>query len=256
LTIQDNGALESLEGLGGITVASLTVSGNDTLTSLFGLGLSWMGPSLISNNASLETLIGLDSVDTARELTIERNPVLTSLVGLGQLQEVRQNLTIRENEALLNLDSLTSRTEAGGSLLIRDNEALDEVSIEHLLLQIGRATPPTDNDSTDDSDSSATGGDTSTLPTRTQLLPAFPNPSNSSMSVAYDLAEGSEGRLQLYSVSGQLVRNLVSSEQPAGYHVVTWDGRSDDGVPAAAGVYLIRFRAEQTLQTGKLMLLR
>lgn len=47
-------------------------------------------------------------------------------------------------------------------------------------------------------------------------------------------------RLGIYSVSGQLVRRLADRHYPSGYHQVRWDGRSQSGAKAAAGVYFLR----------------
>jgi predicted extracellular nuclease len=50
----------------------------------------------------------------------------------------------------------------------------------------------------------------------------------------------------VYSITGQLVRELVNREMPGGRHAISWDGRNQSGQVAAAGVYLYRI-----LITGK-----
>jgi flagellar hook assembly protein FlgD len=53
---------------------------------------------------------------------------------------------------------------------------------------------------------------------------------------------------------GQVVRTLVSAPQAAGVHSTVWNGRKDDGSPAAAGVYLYRLEAGKFTMANKLIL--
>ncbi len=261
LTLTDNAALKSLDGLGGITIASLTVTGCDSLTDLSGLGIGVLVSTVISNNASLQTLTGLDSATTARDLIIEGNPVLNSLEGLAHLGDIHGHLTIKDNPALQSLSGLSALLRVGGAVAVSQNAELQAEEVTRFLQQIGRGSASQEGGTNDDVvDDPPTDDETTVLPTRTRLLPAYPNPSNSTMTLIYDLAESASVQLQLYSLSGQRVRDLVSNLQGAGRHRVDWDGLNAAGVPVAAGIYLVRFRAGQarqtTRQTEKLMLLR
>lgn len=87
------------------------------------------------------------------------------------------------------------------------------------------------------------------LPERFTLAQNYPNPFNPSTSIAFTLTERSEIALQIYNVSGQLVRTLVQESRPAGEHEVRWDGRNSAGQEVASGKYWYRLRSEtQTLQ--------
>ena len=50
-------------------------------------------------------------------------------------------------------------------------------------------------------------------------------------------------KLTVYSVTGQIVRELVNGEMNAGRHAVSWDGRDRSGNTVAAGMYLYRLVA-------------
>jgi flagellar hook assembly protein FlgD len=50
----------------------------------------------------------------------------------------------------------------------------------------------------------------------------------------------SEVKLAIYSNLGQLVRELLNGEMPAGRHAISWDGRNQYGDVVAAGMYLYR----------------
>ncbi len=88
------------------------------------------------------------------------------------------------------------------------------------------------------------------------LAPPFPNPFTASSVLAFSLAVPRSVRLELYDVSGRLVRTLVDDELPAGAHTASWDGRADGGRECAAGVYFARLATEGEETTGKVVKLR
>jgi len=57
-------------------------------------------------------------------------------------------------------------------------------------------------------------------------------------------------------VRGQLVRTLVDALKPAGRYSIQWDGRSNNGAQVASGVYFYRLRANDFVQTRKMVLLK
>jgi len=87
-----------------------------------------------------------------------------------------------------------------------------------------------------------------TAPHRTRLLASFPNPFNSEVWIPFQLADDAEVRVEIYDISGRVVRVLDLGRLPAGYYVdrsraAYWDGRSGMGERVASGVYLYRFTA-------------
>jgi flagellar hook assembly protein FlgD len=67
-----------------------------------------------------------------------------------------------------------------------------------------------------------------------------PNPFNPRTTIAFDLPQPGRARLQIFDVRGRRLRGLVDGVLPAGTHRVVWDGRLDNGLPAASGTYLYR----------------
>ena len=78
--------------------------------------------------------------------------------------------------------------------------------------------------------------------TMLRLRPASPNPFNPQTSVSFNLPRDGRASLEVYDVSGRLVRTLVDGNLPAGDHSVTWSGDDDDGRGVATGTYLLRLR--------------
>jgi flagellar hook capping protein FlgD len=71
-------------------------------------------------------------------------------------------------------------------------------------------------------------------------LRAGPNPFRETVSLDLALAEAGNVRLDVLDVSGRIVRRVVSGWLPAGKHARTWDGRTDTGREAPAGLYFVR----------------
>jgi hypothetical protein len=62
--------------------------------------------------------------------------------------------------------------------------------------------------------------------------------------------------LRVCDLSGRAVRTLLDNEIPAGIRMVTWDGKSESGFPAAAGVYFFRLTAGEREEVVRGVLLR
>ena len=68
----------------------------------------------------------------------------------------------------------------------------------------------------------------------------MPNPFSDGMRMAY--AVGSSGErvsINVYDVSGRLVRTLASGIEAPGNHSVAWDGRNEQGERMHQGVYFV-----------------
>lgn len=78
-------------------------------------------------------------------------------------------------------------------------------------------------------------------PTQSRLFPPYPQPASDAVSIRFALPAFSPLEVNVYDIRGRLVRELVREpEFAAGQHVLTWDGRDDDGRRAPSGVYLVR----------------
>lgn len=79
-------------------------------------------------------------------------------------------------------------------------------------------------------------------PARNSLSAPWPNPGASQIRLRYGLAEDSRITLAIYDLRGRRVREILQERRSAGDHVLTFDGRDQDGHPLAAGVYLLQLR--------------
>lgn len=83
-----------------------------------------------------------------------------------------------------------------------------------------------------------------------------PNPMTERAVIRYALPSPSRVRITVLDVAGRRVRELVDGPRPAGSHEARWDGRADDGRPAAAGVYFARVEAREESAVMRIALVR
>jgi hypothetical protein len=90
----------------------------------------------------------------------------------------------------------------------------------------------------------------------TQSLMASPNPFNNQTKVIFTIPARSFVDADIYDVSGRRVRDLSQSYFVSGQHQIIWDGRSNDGIQVAAGVYFLRLDINNHRDIQKMVLIR
>lgn len=71
------------------------------------------------------------------------------------------------------------------------------------------------------------------------------------VAIDFDLAKTSRVTINVYNVSGQLVRLIVDDPMAAGAHHVEWNGRDDLGRIVASGIYFVRFQHDGETKSMK-----
>ena len=89
------------------------------------------------------------------------------------------------------------------------------------------------------------------LPEEFSLSNAYPNPFNPATTLNLDLSEDAFVDVSVYSVTGQLVANLMSADMSPGYYNINWDAGN-----IASGVYIIKVIAGSNIASQKVMLLK
>jgi hypothetical protein len=84
----------------------------------------------------------------------------------------------------------------------------------------------------------------------------YPNPFNPSTSIRYGLPEQSDIVLQVYNIKGQLVKTLEKSNQPAGYHEVTWYGKDSNNKSVASGIYFYKLSTDKFTSMKRMLLIK
>jgi hypothetical protein len=88
---------------------------------------------------------------------------------------------------------------------------------------------------------------------RPMILGAHPNPFAPQTEIRFEVPARERVDMKVFDVAGRLVRTLVSGTMEAGQHLVRWNGETDRGGSAAAGVYFVRLESAHGTQTKKVM---
>jgi hypothetical protein len=88
------------------------------------------------------------------------------------------------------------------------------------------------------------------------LGPVSPNPFAMGTDIRFNLPSAAAVRIDIYDVTGQLVRTLVEGHSQAGTHSIGWDGTDSSGDRVARGVYFVRMAAGEFRASEKVVLLK
>ncbi|MBA66203.1 MAG: hypothetical protein CMG55_10430 [Candidatus Marinimicrobia bacterium] len=94
------------------------------------------------------------------------------------------------------------------------------------------------------------------MPEQFILYPNYPNPFNPVTTIRYDLPEDSFVDVTIYDMLGNVVSNLVKTNQSSGYKSIQWNATNNHGEPVSAGVYLYKIQAGDLVDTKKMILLK
>ena len=100
------------------------------------------------------------------------------------------------------------------------------------------------------------GVSSTNIPEQFILYPNYPNPFNPVTTIRYDLPKESLVDITVYDMLGNVVYNLVNTNQSSGYKSVQWNAINNQGEPVSAGVYLYKIQAENFVDTKKMILLK
>jgi hypothetical protein len=93
-------------------------------------------------------------------------------------------------------------------------------------------------------------------PTRMEFAPSYPNPFTTSLTVVFGMPMEGPAKLAVFDIQGRTVRHLLDGTVKAGWTRTVWNGRSDEGVMLAPGMYVIRLSAAGRVTTKSVRLVR
>lgn len=89
-----------------------------------------------------------------------------------------------------------------------------------------------------------------------ELQRNYPNPFNASTLIAFNLRSAAQVQLTVYDFLGRRIRSLAIGAKEAGYHIVLWDGTTDDGQNVPSGIYIYSLSVGEITKTRKMLLFR
>jgi hypothetical protein len=94
------------------------------------------------------------------------------------------------------------------------------------------------------------------IPSRTALLPSYPNPFNAVTVIPYNLASEGRVKITVFDLRGREILVVKNEFQPAGQYQVRWHGVDRFGAPVASGIYFIQLETADHRQYRKITLLK
>lgn len=102
------------------------------------------------------------------------------------------------------------------------------------------------------------------IPSRNSLHQNYPNPMNPETWLPFSLSTRDNVVINIYSLSGQLIRRLALGEKEAGHYTAKggiksaayWDGKDEAGEEVASGIYLYQLQAGSFVSTRKMIVLK
>lgn len=89
------------------------------------------------------------------------------------------------------------------------------------------------------------------LPTTVRLLPSYPNPFNPATTIIWELDSNKMVEINLYDISGRLVRNITNSVYAAGTHQILFNAGN-----LSSGIYVVQLKTADIMLSQKMILLK
>ncbi len=90
----------------------------------------------------------------------------------------------------------------------------------------------------------------------TRLNQNYPNPFNPVTEISFNLSKPGLVKLDVFDLSGRLVKTLIHGQMAAGPQSVHWNGTSNESGPVASGVYFYRLRTGDLVLDKRMLLLK
>lgn len=84
----------------------------------------------------------------------------------------------------------------------------------------------------------------------------YPNPFNGKTTIEYTLSEAGQVKIDVYDLSGKVIKQLLNDEFLPGSYSITWDATNEEGTFVRDGFYFFKVSQGKHAVTEKMVLLR
>lgn len=91
---------------------------------------------------------------------------------------------------------------------------------------------------------------------RLRIEAVYPRPSRGEIHLRFVQRATNQVELEVYDLTGRLIKRARSGPSPPGRNSISWDGRGAGGTPVATGVYVLRLRAGAEWASARALVLR
>jgi len=94
------------------------------------------------------------------------------------------------------------------------------------------------------------------VPAGEYVINNYPNPFNPSTVICFSVPVAGDVELVIYNMRGQKVKTLIKCYSVPGSYKANWDGRDDNNLPVASGVYFAQLVTPRSTTAHKMLLLK
>lgn len=94
------------------------------------------------------------------------------------------------------------------------------------------------------------------LPSSHAVFRNYPNPFNSSTTITFSYYEVDDVSIEVYDITGRLIRELETINKEGGEIKAVWDATDNSGRRVSSGIYFVRVETPQAVETQKILYLR
>ena len=95
-----------------------------------------------------------------------------------------------------------------------------------------------------------------TIPEKTNLLPAFPNPFNNSVNIKFEIDNAYPSKIKIYNILGSLVFSKVLNQIDINKGHIKWEQMSNNGGTTSSGTYYINLISGDKIKKQKILLIK
>lgn len=185
--------------------------------------------------------------------SIDSGTVITPQALVKNYGTADENVTVVFNIPELYTDTQTISLPAGAEETLSFTswiaEAIGTHSAISFTLLTGDENPENDTATTEFEILPGTGVTEDNDPvTHISFAKAEPTPFRNFVNLRFTLSQPTPVKLQVFSVTGELITTLLDAEQPAGSHTIVWNGKN-----LSYGLFYCRLTAGNTVLTRKLI---
>jgi len=95
-----------------------------------------------------------------------------------------------------------------------------------------------------------------TISSDLSVLSVYPNPATEKATINFYLNNGANTKVEIYDISGQVIKTLVNSDLINGSHQVVWDLTNNSGSYVVNGIYMCKITSGNKFTTSKISVQR
>ena len=88
------------------------------------------------------------------------------------------------------------------------------------------------------------------------LFQNYPNPFNPTTTIEYQVPKSGKVEINIFNISGQLVRKFTNEHQESGSYKTIWDGNNMQGNVVTSGIYIYKVKFDHSILSKRMIFIK